>query len=89
MYPLYSGKSSTLLHIAYSLAASGKSALIICQKAKLEQQPPLLPEGVSSKDIAFSRVYIRYRCSHVLCNSLTGDALRCLGSPRSIRPLHG
>ena len=67
-----SGKTSTLFHLAYSLAASGKSVYLICQKAKLEQQPPLLPESISSKDPAFSRVHIRWEASHMPCTSFTG-----------------
>ncbi|CAK0754727.1 hypothetical protein CVIRNUC_002320 [Coccomyxa viridis] len=61
--PEYSGKTSALFHYAFNLASSGKNVYIVCQKAKLEQQPPLLSEGVSSSDAAFSRIHIRYLAS--------------------------
>lgn len=55
-----SGKTSILLHYAYKLALKGKRVLFICQKAKIEQVPPLLPPGVDGNDGALSKVHMRY-----------------------------
>ncbi|BDA40978.1 hypothetical protein COCOBI_01-6330 [Coccomyxa sp. Obi] len=58
--PVRCGKTSILLHYAYKLASKGKRVLFICQKAKIEQVPPLLPAGVEGNDGAFSNVHMRY-----------------------------
>ncbi|CAL8466736.1 g6272 [Coccomyxa elongata] len=58
--PVRCGKTSILLHYAYKLALKGKRVLFICQKAKIEQVPPLLPPGVDGNNGAFSNVHMRY-----------------------------
>lgn len=55
-WSMCSGKTSILFHYAYRLAAGDRSVLFICQKAKIEQLPPLLPPGVDGQDTAFSRI---------------------------------
>ena len=54
-----SGKTSLLLHYAHSLAVEGRSVLFICHKAKVEQVPPLLPQGVDSHDPALNNIHMR------------------------------
>ena len=71
-----SGKTSILLHYAYRVALRGGSVLFLCQRAKIEQVPPLLPPGVDGQDGAFSRVHMR--CSAEL--SLAAHCKCCLCS---------
>ena len=54
-----SGKTSLLFSYAHSVAAAGGRVVFLCQRAKLEQAPPLLPAGVSRGDAAFERVDIK------------------------------
>ena len=56
---LISGKTSLLFSYAYSVAVAGGRVLFLCQRAKFEQAPPLLPLGVSRGDAAFERVDIK------------------------------
>ena len=54
-----SGKSSILLHYAYSLAATGRPVLFICERSKMEQVPPLLPPCMDRSNPAFNNIHMR------------------------------
>mmetsp|Transcript_29822 Transcript_29822/g.65173 ORF Transcript_29822/g.65173 Transcript_29822/m.65173 type:complete len:238 (+) Transcript_29822:351-1064(+) len=58
--PPRSGKTSLLFQLAYNIAVEGKRVLFICQRAKIELNPPLLPEGVSPSSDACERIDMRY-----------------------------
>jgi hypothetical protein len=54
-----SGKTSLLFHYAFQLACSGQEVVFICDRAQLDQAPPLLPFGVSQQHAAFSRIHFK------------------------------
>ena len=56
---LLSGKTSILFHFAHSKAAAGDKVVFICKRAKVEQVPPLLPQGVNVRDPAYSNIHMR------------------------------
>lgn len=58
--PERSGKTSLLFHLALSAARQGKAVLLLCRRPKLEQVPPLLPDGVPISDPAWQRIQIKY-----------------------------
>mmetsp|Transcript_5942 Transcript_5942/g.10291 ORF Transcript_5942/g.10291 Transcript_5942/m.10291 type:complete len:243 (+) Transcript_5942:189-917(+) len=58
--PSRSGKTSLLFQVAYNIAAEGKRVLFICQRAKVELNPPILPEGVIATSDACERIDMRY-----------------------------
>lgn len=54
-----SGKTSLLFHYCFKLACEGERAVFISLRSKLEQTPPLLPEGVSHTHDAFKRIDLK------------------------------
>jgi hypothetical protein len=54
-----SGKTSLLFQYAFQLACSGQEVVFICDRAQLDQAPPLLPFGVSQQHAAFSRIHFK------------------------------
>lgn len=58
--PERSGKTSLLFHVAYSLASQGLRIVIVTSRTKLDIGQPLLPEGVSEKDLYWKNVDMKY-----------------------------
>lgn len=48
-----------MFHFAYRLAASGSAVWLLCDRARLEQAPPLLPYGVDRASEPLSRIQIK------------------------------
>lgn len=58
--PQRSGKTSLLFQYAFQLACSGQEVVFMCDRAQLDQAPPLLPFGASQQHAAFSRIHFKY-----------------------------
>ena len=54
-----SGKSTILLHFCHKLASEGKRVLLLALRSRLENSPPLLPEGTHRSDAAFQSIGIK------------------------------
>jgi hypothetical protein len=54
-----SGKSAIILHFCHKLACQGKRVLLLCQRSRLENQPPVLPQGATRSDPAFRSIDIK------------------------------
>ena len=54
-----SGRTALLFHYAYTHAAAHKHVLFVTRRQEVEFDPPLLPAGISSDDIAFQRIHMR------------------------------
>lgn len=58
--PERSGKTSLLFQAAFSAARQGKRVLLLCRRKKLEQTPPLMPDGIAISDPSWQHVHIKY-----------------------------
>ncbi|KAL8519955.1 hypothetical protein ACS0TY_010767 [Phlomoides rotata] len=58
--PPSSGKTSLLFQFAFNFAAEGKGVVILCNRRKLETNPPFLSQGVDPSSEIFQRIQIKY-----------------------------
>jgi hypothetical protein len=47
------------MHYALQLARRGRSSVLLCDRAALDAAPPLLPQDVTSGDVALQDVNIK------------------------------
>ena len=81
-----SGKTSILFHFAHAKAAAGSKVVYVCKRAKVEQVPPLLPQGGNAADPAYSKIQMRLALSIGASSQYRGSAF-LLGRPSFAKEL--